>query len=194
MVDVDVAVATYVDEFSRALASELAENECQECVGGDVERHSQSKVSGPLVKETRKRVSVDSELAQHVAWWKGHLLYVLGVPSTHDDPARLWIVYDFVDDELDLIEAFGTVVRFGICVFGSEVSPLEAVYWAQVAFFSFRKALLVEELSRAVSVSNVHTLIAQLFRIRFAFQKPQKLLHHSAIENSLRCEQREHKV
>lgn len=75
----------------------------------------------------------DIELSKHVTWRQRHLLQVRRVPGTHDDPAIIWVVLQFVYDLGQLINTLAGIVGLGILVLGTKVTPLKAVDGAQIA-------------------------------------------------------------
>lgn len=98
------------------------------------------------------------------------------VPSAEDDPAVRRVVLDLVDAVGELIHALALVVGLAVDILCAEVSPLEAVHRAEVAFFAMRETSRVEEGPRAVAVPDVNVLLAEEGRVGRAGHKPEQLL------------------
>ena len=62
------------------------------------------------------------------------------IPGTEDDATVVGVVFEFLHDLGDLIYAFARVVGVAVFVFCSKVSPLKAIDWAEVAFFTIGEA------------------------------------------------------
>lgn len=112
----------------------------KECIAGDVERHPEAHVTRALVQLTRQLAVTHVELAQGVAGRQSHerqvcsgkvtryrmrmteksfkvnrskqqsLIKTFRVPRAHDDPSVLWILFDRVDDLLQLIDSLSCVI------------------------------------------------------------------------------------
>ena len=88
MVLIQMDIAQHMDELTRFVASDLAQDVRQEGVRGDIERDAQEQVSGPLIELAVQGVviGIHVELTHHVARGQGHLIEVLGIPGAHQDP------------------------------------------------------------------------------------------------------------
>mmetsp|Transcript_44035 Transcript_44035/g.95785 ORF Transcript_44035/g.95785 Transcript_44035/m.95785 type:complete len:257 (-) Transcript_44035:325-1095(-) len=73
----------------------------------------------------------------------------------------------------------------------TEVAPLEAIDRAQVHLLTMGKAALVQELTGAVSVPDLHALVRKVLRIGVTLNEPEELLHDAAPEGPLRGQERE---
>ena len=97
-------VAERVDEVACAEPGHLGDHVGQERVRGDVERHAEEEVGGPLVQLAREPVARDVELEERMAWRERHARQLGHVPRADDVPARIGIVTDAVDHGLELID------------------------------------------------------------------------------------------
>src|SRR6185369_14245338 len=74
VVQVEVGVAQRMDELARLEARHLRHHQCEESVGGYVERHAQEDVSRALVELAAELSVRDEELEEAVAGRKRHIL------------------------------------------------------------------------------------------------------------------------
>lgn len=103
----------------------------------------------------------DVELSKHVARRQSHLLEICRIPRTQDDSAIVRLVLQFVDDVCQLVDTLTGIICLCVHIFGTEVSPLEAVDWSKVAFFTVAETDTVEVLATAIAVPDLDTLIRE---------------------------------
>ena len=87
MVQVEVGVARGVDEVARLQARHLRHHLQQERIAGNVERHSEERVSTALVELKRESTIGDVELEDGVAGWERHAVDLGHVPSRNNHAA-----------------------------------------------------------------------------------------------------------
>jgi hypothetical protein len=77
-----------------------ADQACQEGVGRNVEGHAQAHVARTLIHLARQlaAISVNVELAEHVAGRQRHNAQVRRVPCCEQNPSVVWVRLDGVDD------------------------------------------------------------------------------------------------
>ncbi len=135
VVAVDVAVAARPDEVAHIEVALLGHHVGEQSVAGDVERHAQEDVSTALVQlaaelgffawiSRRCHIELEERMARHEC----HLVELGHVPSAHDDAAAVGVVFERVDDLLNLVN----VATIGC----GPAAPLHAVYGAEVAVFA----------------------------------------------------------
>ena len=198
---VDVSVSHRKHEFLGLAIGDFSDHIGEQSVAGNVEGDSQPEIAGTLVHLTRELllaptlcVSVevgDEELAEHVARRESHESKIFGVPCTEQDPAIGGVVLDLVNDFTQLVNALTGVVGVAVLVFCAKVSPLEAVDWTQITFSPVLQVTRVEELSRSVTVPDVHALVSKKLGVGLASHKPEELLQYASQEDTLCGEQRQ---
>ena len=83
----------------------------------------------------------------------------------------------------NLINALAGVIGVHVCVLGSEVSPLEAVHWAKVHFFSVLQPPGIQKLPRTISVPNLDFFVREQLSVGVPSHKPKQLLRHASPED-----------
>ncbi len=135
VVAVDVAVATGPNEVAHIEVALLGHHVGEQGVAGDVEGDAQKDVCTSLVQLAAQfgflawilcRCHV--KLKKRMAWHEGHLVELGHVPCAHDDAAAVGVVFQGVDDLLDLVDV--AAVR------GGPAAPLNAVNRPEVAVFA----------------------------------------------------------
>lgn len=100
-----------------------------------------------------------------MARWQRHFIEIGRVPRRHDNASVFRSVLDLFDAFRQLIHALSGVVGMHVHVLGSKVAPLKAVDGSQIAHFSMRKTLRIEEFSRTIAIPNINVLGRQIVRI-----------------------------
>lgn len=170
MVKIDMSIAHSVDQSARMEVGSVSEDMREKCIRGNVERHAQTHITRPLVKKTRQSPLLSRlprlliqlhpwregniELRKHVARRERHLAQVGGIPGTHDDAPIKRCIHDLVDNILELIHTLAGIICLRIDVLRTEVSPLETIDGAEVAFFPVSQSNFVKEFPAAVSIPN----------------------------------------
>ncbi len=135
VVAVDVAVATRPDEVAHVQIALLGHHVGEQRVAGDVERHAKKDVRTALV-QLATELSFFAwvlrwchvELEERMAGHERHLVELGHVPCAHDDAAAVGVVFERVNDLLDLVN----VASIG----GGPAAPLNAVHGTKVAVFA----------------------------------------------------------
>ena len=131
VVAVDVAIAAGPDEIADVEVALLRQHVRQQRIARDVERHAEEDVGAALVELAAEPGAAgrgggrDVELEEGMARQQRHLRQVGDVPGADDDPARIGIGLELLDDVGDLVDvaAVGRRPR----------APLHAVDRAEVA-------------------------------------------------------------
>lgn len=71
------------------------------------------------------------------------------------------------------------------------MSPLEAIDRAEITLFSVKKAKIVKEFSRAISIPNPNFFIGQKFGVGVTIHEPYKFFGDTSPEDILSGEDRE---
>jgi len=95
-----------------------------------------------------------------VTRWQNHLLHIGRVPSRKNQTAVVGVSSQLVNDLSELVYSLTSVIRLGVNILGTEVSPLEAIHWSQIANLTMLKTKVVEELAGAIAIPNLDTGIA----------------------------------
>ena len=120
-----MGIAGRVDKLARLESADLSNHHCQQCVGGNVERHAEEGVRAALVELAGKLAVGHVELEEAVAGRKGHLVHLAGIPGGDEHPAGIRIMTNLVDDLAELVDA--PSVR------GRPAAPLVSVNRSKVA-------------------------------------------------------------
>lgn len=110
VVEVDVRVASRVDEIAWLEAADLCHHHTEQGVGGDIERYAKEAVGTALVELQREFSIGNIELEEGVAGRQVHVLQVGDVPSRDDDTAAVWVALDGIDSLLYLVDEAAVVV------------------------------------------------------------------------------------
>lgn len=196
MVGVNVGVSDGVDKVPRLETAHVSNHVGKESIGRDIERYSQAHIGAALVHLARQLslLSVDVELAEHVAGRECHLVKIGWIPCRHDDAPVLGSVLDLFDALSELIDPLPGIVGVHVDVLRTEVAPLESVDGTEIANLSVAQAPLVKELPRAIAVPDVDLLVSQVVRIGVAGNEPQELLGYAPPEGALGGKERERAV
>ena len=155
MVVVDVDVAAGPDEFAGFQPGLLGQHAGQQRVGGDVERHAQEHVRGPLVQLAGQLAVGDVELEERVAGRQRHVLELGHVPGRDDVPAGIRVGLQVFDELGDLVDV--------AAVGGGPAAPLDAVDRAEFA------------VGVGPFVPDGHALVLHPLHVGVAAQEPQQL-------------------
>ncbi len=109
----------------------------QQCVAGDVERHTEEHVAAALSHDDRQHAVRHVELEHVVAWFQRHLGKLVGPPGGHDDATRVGVAYERVHHLGDLVHFTAVLVL--------PVSPLDTVDRPEVTVLQ-REHLVVDDL------------------------------------------------
>ena len=177
MVAVDVAVAAGPDEIADVEVALLGQHVRQQRIARDVERDAEEDVGAALVElaaepgAAGRRGGRDVELEEGVARQQRHLRQVGDVPGADDDPARIGIGLELLDDVGDLVDvaAVGRRPR----------APLHAVHRAEVA------------VGARPFVPDRDVALLQPARVAVAAQEPEQLEDDRAQVHLLGRDQRE---
>ena len=110
VIEVEVGIAQGVDELQRLQSRHRCHQVGEQCVGRNVERHTEEGVTGALVElaaqpfRSSALARSDVELEQGVARRQGHLVDLGHVPRRDDVPTRPRIGADLLDDPGDLVD------------------------------------------------------------------------------------------
>ena len=177
MVAVDVAVAAGPDEVADVQLALLRHHVRQQRVARDVEGHAEEDVGAALVElaaepgAARRRRRRHVELEERVTGQQRHLRQVGDVPGADDDPARVGIGLELLDDVGDLVDVTAVGCRPG--------APLDAVHRTEIAI---RTRPLVPDRDVA---------LLQPARVAVAAQEPEQLEDDRAQVHLLGRDQRE---
>ena len=160
VVGVDVRVAEGVHEVLGLQPANLRHHHRQQGVGGDVEGHAEENVRAALVELARELSVVGVELEHRVARRQRHLIDIRWIPRAHDEPPRIGIALELLDEIGDLVD--------DTAVGGFPGAPLLAIDRAEVAVF-------VRPL-----VPNGDVVVVQVLDVRVAAQEPQQLVDDGA--------------
>src|SRR5665213_4076910 len=125
MIGIKVGVAERVHEVAGLEAGHLRHHHRQQRIGRDVEGHAEEHVRGPLVELARQFAAGDVKLKQAMARRQRPLVDVRRVPGADDQPPRIRIAPDHVDDVGNLVATAPVRRRPG--------SPLRSVNRAEIA-------------------------------------------------------------
>ncbi len=84
-----------------------------------------------------------------------------GIPGGEDDASIGGVVFDLVDDVLELIDALAGVVVVHGAIGGAEMSPLESIDGSEISFFAVGKSAGIEEFAGCVGVPDVDVFVAE---------------------------------
>jgi hypothetical protein len=124
---------------------------------------------------------------------ESHLVQLTGVPCRHDNsPGRpLFRILKAVNNILELVDTFAAIVSLTIGVCSIEVPPLMPVHRSQIVFSKVIETPRVQELSAAIAIPNVHTIVSKLLIAGRSLNEPQELLKTSLPCHSLSSKQRQ---
>ena len=164
-------IAEGVHEVAVLQAAHLRHHHGEQGVAGDVERHAEEDVGAALVQLARELAVRHVELEEGMAGCERHLVEFAHVPRRDDDAARVRIVLDLVDGDLDLVDhaAIHRLPR----------APLLAVYRAEVA-------VLVRPF-----VPDADPVFLEVFGVGAALQEPQQFMDDGFQVAFLGSDQRE---
>ena len=132
-----MSIAEGVDELTPLQVADLGEHASQKGVACDVERNTETQVTGTLVHLARElSVCGDVELGEDVAGWKSHLWEGRRVPGCHEDSPAVWVFFQLLDERGQLVHSLSLVVVMHGLVLSPEVPPLEPIHWAKVPLFT----------------------------------------------------------
>mmetsp|Transcript_16655 Transcript_16655/g.26417 ORF Transcript_16655/g.26417 Transcript_16655/m.26417 type:complete len:240 (-) Transcript_16655:216-935(-) len=191
MIQIHMRIANSVHKFAWLEITNLRHHPGQQRIGSDIERHSQSHISRPLIHLARQPTIRHIELHKHMARRQRHLIQIARIPRTHHNPARVGIVLDLLDAVHQLIHSLAIILIVHTSILRAKVSPLESINRSQVAFFIVRQTAIVQKLARAVSVPNMDAFVLQFLSRRGATHEPQQFLRYASPKHLLCGQQRE---
>ena len=97
-------IAQRMHEVAGLQAGNLRHHHGQQRIGGDVEGHAEEDVGGALIELAGQLTVGHIELEQAVAGRQRHLVDFGRIPGADDQPARIRIAPDHVDDTGDLVD------------------------------------------------------------------------------------------
>ena len=106
---------------------------------------------------------------------QSHFRNIDRIPSGHDYSPIIRIVLYLVDTLAQLIDTLSGVVGVHVDVLSTEVTPLEPIDGSQVALFSLRESVRVQELAWRVAVPDFNALLRELFGVCRAPNEPEEL-------------------
>src|ERR1700682_1033679 len=157
MREIKMRVAERVHEFAGHETRDLRDHLGQERVGGDVERHAEEHVARALIELAGEPPIAHPELEQAMAGRERHLGKIGRVPGAHDQPPRTRIGADFGNHFFDLVD--------GVAVLRRPRTPLLAVDGPKLA------------VGVGPFVPDRHPVLAQIFDVGVAGEKPQQFVH-----------------
>ena len=104
MVQIQVAVAAGPDEIAHIQIALLRDHVREQRIRSDVERHAQEDVGAALIHLARQPAVGDVELEERMAGRQCHLRQIGDVPGRHDQPARIRVAAQTLDDVADLVD------------------------------------------------------------------------------------------
>ena len=103
MIEIEMRIAERMHEIACFQPAALRDHRRHQGVTCDVEGHAEKDIGRALVELARQLSVGDIELKQAVTRRERHLVEIADIPCGHDEPARIRIAADFVDDPLQLI-------------------------------------------------------------------------------------------
>ena len=110
VVQIEMGVASGVDEVTGLEACDLGHHHQEQGVGGDVEGYAEEGVCRTLVELERQTVAGHVELEDGVTGRQCHLVHLGHVPSGDDHTTGVGIVLQLVQHVLDLVYRAAVVV------------------------------------------------------------------------------------
>jgi hypothetical protein len=95
-----------------------------------------------------------------------------------------------VDDLGKLVYTLTCVIRLGINIFGTKVSPLEAIHRAEIADLTMIEAEVVEKFARSIAIPDLDASFTEAVRGSVAFDEPQELGNDCSGEDTLCSKER----
>ena len=167
-----MSVAGGVDELSGLEAADLREHHREQCVGGDVEGHSEEDVGRALVELAAELAAGHIELEEAVAGREPHLVDLRDIPGVDKDTAGVGMVFDKVHHVRDLVDVAAVVSVPG--------APLMSVDRAEFS------GLVVSP-----GVPDMDVLCLQGLFVGVAGEEPQQFFDDPAGEHLFSCQQGE---
>ena len=151
-----VCIAEGVDEVARLQFAHLRHHHGEQRVARDVERHTEEDIGAALVELARQFSICDIKLEESMAGRQRHAVQLAHVPRGDDDAARIRVVFDLLDGDLDLVDH--------AAIHSFPRAPLLAIHRAEVA-------VLIRPL-----VPDADAVLFQIFGVGTALQKPQQFV------------------
>ena len=104
VVEVEVGVASGVDQFTGSEAAHLCHHQGEQGIGGNVEGNAQESVGRALVEETGESAIGDVELEEDVAGWEGHFVDIGHVPGADNHAPAVGSLSNLLHDFFDLVD------------------------------------------------------------------------------------------
>ncbi len=150
-------VAQAVHEIARLQARHLRDHHRQQRIGGDVERYAQENVRRALIELTGQSAARDIELEQAMARRQRHLVDIGRIPGRDDQPPRIRIALDHLDDVRNLVD-LAAVRRW-------PGAPLRAIDRPEIA------------IGVGPFVPDRDAIVVEIFDVGVAFEEPQQFMH-----------------
>src|SRR5687767_8119636 len=101
-----MAIAKGVYEFAYRQPTHVRDQMSHQGIRADVEGHAQECVSRTLVKLTMKSAPIfNLELKQRMAWGQVNFITHARVPASHNQPPRIRVSFNFVQQPRNLINS-----------------------------------------------------------------------------------------
>ena len=156
MIQVEVGVASGVDEVASLIARHLCHHLEQQGVRGDIKRYSEEGICTALVELERETVTRHIELEDGVTGRQGHLIHLRHIPGRDNHTTGVGVVLQLIQHVLDLVDGTSLIVR--------PRTPLVSIDGAEFT-------VLISPL-----VPDTHPMFLQVFHVGVTFQKPQQFV------------------
>ena len=127
MVHIHVCIANYMNELTWLVTRDVRQQNRQQRIGRDVERHAQTHIRRPLVHLTRQVPILHIKLGHHMTRRQSHLRQCARIPRRKDDAPIVRIFAQESNYLLQLIHSLSVIICITVRVGCAEVSPLETV-------------------------------------------------------------------
>ena len=151
-----MCVAEGVHEVARLQPAHLRHHHGQQRIAGDIERYAEEDVGAALVQLARQFSIGNVKLEEGMAGRQCHPVQLAHVPCRDDNAARIRVVFDLLNRDLDLVDH--------AAIDGFPRAPLLAVHRAEIV-------VLVRPL-----VPDRDAILFEIFGIGAALQKPQQFV------------------
>ena len=111
MIQIEVRVTCSVDKVTCLETRYLRHHLEQQCIAGNVERHTQESVSRALIQLERESSISHIELEDGMTWGQRHLINLSHIPGRNDHTARIGVCLQLIEHVLYLVDGTSVVVR-----------------------------------------------------------------------------------